>query len=120
MTVTFRKISVLPGRIGYADPTDINHTAKVNVTVAPKTAGAVVLTNVKSEYIEARKLSVTNGTDNSVENASFRCSLSGSTQNKVALLEMADRGYANWRLQFEDGGAQGLTPEVALIAQNGV
>lgn len=112
----FRRVSALAGENRYADLANINHTARVSVTASPKTAGNVALTNTRNEYVEINKLSVTNGTDTGIENVSFRCVLSGSTENKVALREMAVRGFANFLAAWDDGGSSGVTNEVSLVA----
>lgn len=116
----FRRVSALAGENRYADLQNINHTAKVSVVASPKTAGNVSLTNTRNEYVETNKLSVTNGTDNGLENVSFRCVLSGSTNNKVALREMAVRGFANFLAAWDDGGNSGVTNEVSLSADSTV
>lgn len=112
----FRTISVQANEKKFADPLNINHTLKVSVNSAPKVSGAVSLVNVREEYVEAAILPVTNGTDNGVENASVRISVSGSTQNAVALRAMAVNAFSNFLLIMDDRGTQGFIPEVTLVA----
>lgn len=116
MTINFRKTSVSNGEIRYADPSDVTHTLRVVVSTAPKTAGAVSLTNNRLEYIESIHAPVTDGTNTAKEVVSIRIVASGSTLNEVLIKAAVTQAFANYTAVMNDKGLQGFTPEIALVA----
>lgn len=115
MTTNYRKTSVSNGEIRYADPSDVTHTLRVAVSTAPKTAGAISLTNNRLEFIESISAPVTDGTNHAKEVVSIRIVASGSTLNEALIKAAVTQAFANFTAVMNDKGLQGFTPEVALV-----
>lgn len=83
--MTFKLQSSQPGSAIWADTSDINHTLRAKVDIAPKNISGVNLVNNRSEVIHNRKVPVTVGTLTTTEAQSIRVSFSGSLEASAQL-----------------------------------
>lgn len=92
----------------FADPTNFNRTFRETLNLSPKKAGDTTVYNARSEFITNDVKTIHNDcTDPCLatprqEKCSVRTVISGSVENKAAMLQMVQDHHRNIELALED------------------
>ena len=102
---TLRKTSQGVKDVVFANPLDITNTFRAVVSMAPKRVGQNTFTNVRSEAISAVRIPIMDENccgPTGYDVIAIRSSISGSLENKVAVVAAVNQHIANLQAVLSD------------------
>lgn len=113
--MTYKTQASQPGSVTWADTSDITHTLRARVELAPKKTSGITTTNNRSEVIHARRGVITDGVLTAKEAQSIRLVISGSIEGKNQIKADLAAVFASANAMVDAGLLDGFVPTDALV-----